>query len=730
MVEGDEEMNLKLMTKGLAGKLIRFVIIFVLCIGLVFAALSRLQVSELQKDVRIEEEKRLDLIEGEYSRSMEELTKDSILQLSIWAADMIDDEFWVVDHDIRVLASQVEDVYRYPEKYKRNPVYEPRMENSGTFALQLLCSTDYSDIDPATMEMMERLSNLAPMMKEIISGNEGYTLDVYISTPDNVTLAMDVFSDQKFDDNGHLKEYIPTDRPWYQGAVSLGDMYVSNAVHSYFYDFEEVIFGYPVYVDDKLVAVIEASSRIGIIEKKMAERNVGKSGFSVLISKNGQLVCSQRETGELKLRDDFGEDIRESVNPQLREMIDHGLEGKSDVDVVEVDGEKYYAAHAPLESIGWTQFSFVSVEEMNGPKDTLLASMETSTKELKGDISGDFKRQSVYLLIGILLFMLIAILAASSLAKRRVKPIEQMTEAVKGFVSDDLSFEMKDTYKTGDEIEDLANAFLFMSGKMKEYVDEIVANTAEKEKIKAEFEAASQIQRKMLPEIEPFISGEKRFELYAKMIPARDVGGDLYDFYFFDDDHLVLMIGDVSGKGVTAALFMALSKQMLKSQMQLHDGNLIEAMEEANKRLCEQSSNSMFVTVWLGVLELSTGLLQFVDAGHLYAAVKRGDKDFVLEKDNHSFLVAGLDFSTYKLNTTTLQKGDVLYLYTDGVTEAHSRTDELFGDKRLLDALNKQKDSSLEEMDNAVRDQIEEFSKETEQYDDITTLSLRFIGNN
>lgn len=718
-----------LFSKGLAGKLIRFVIIFVLGLGLVFFVMLDVQTSLLKKAVKDEEVSRLNLIQGEYRQSMDEYNEDSLLQLNIWAADKTDDDFWIVEHDMKSLGLQVEDVFRHPDHYARIPVKEPRKENAGKYVLQLLCPNGSENVDPKTIEIMERLANLGPMMEEMVRGNEGYTLDLYISTPDNVTLAMDNLSDGKFKEDGSIRDYIPSTRPWYKGAVETGGMFISSAVHSYFYDFNEVIFGYPIYVDGELVAVLEASTKLGVIEENMKTRNVGKEGFSVLISKDGQLVCSQREQGELALRDDLSEDIRTSVNPQLGEMIKHALSGAKDVDIITVDGEQFYAAHAPLETIGWTQFSFASVKEMTEPINNLVKDMEKSTDDTIKDISTDFSKHTVLLILGLLILMLIAILMASKIAKKRVRPIEQMSESVRSFVGENLEFKMQDVYKTGDEIQQLAESFDHMSTKMKEYLDEIIENTAEKERVKAEMEAATQIQKKMLPAVAPDFYGKNGYELFAKMETAKEVGGDLYDFYYLDDDRLVLMIGDVSGKGITAALFMALSKQMIKSQVLLHGGDLVEAMNEANKRLCEESVDAMFVTAWIGVLTLSTGALEFVNAGHVYAAVKRDNGEFVLEEDDHCVLMAGVDFAKYKLNRTTLNAGDVVYLYTDGVTEAHDKDDRLFGEERLLAALNEKADASCQELDEIVRRRVFEFAGETEQYDDITTVCFKYTGN-
>lgn len=718
-----------LFSKGLAGKLIRFVIIFVLGLGLVFFVMLYVQTSLLKKAVKDEEVSRLNLIQGEYRQSMDEYNEDSLLQLNIWAADKTDDDFWIVEHDMKSLGLQVEDVFRHPDHYARIPVKEPRKENAGKYVLQLLCPNGSENVDPKTIEIMERLANLGPMMEEMVRGNEGYTLDLYISTPDNVTLAMDNLSDGKFKEDGSIRDYIPSTRPWYKGAVETGGMFISSAVHSYFYDFNEVIFGYPIYVDGELVAVLEASTKLGVIEENMKTRNVGKEGFSVLISKDGQLVCSQREQGELALRDDLSEDIRTSVNPQLGEMIKHALSGAKDVDIITVDGEQFYAAHAPLETIGWTQFSFASVKEMTEPINNLVKDMEKSTDDTIKVISTDFSKHTVLLILGLLILMLIAILMASKIAKKRVRPIEQMSESVRSFVGENLEFKMQDVYKTGDEIQQLAESFDHMSTKMKEYLDEIIENTAEKERVKAEMEAATQIQKKMLPAVAPDFYGKNGYELFAKMETAKEVGGDLYDFYYLDDDRLVLMIGDVSGKGITAALFMALSKQMIKSQVLLHGGDLVEAMNEANKRLCEESVDAMFVTAWIGVLTLSTGALEFVNAGHVYAAVKRDNGEFVLEEDDHCVFMAGVDFAKYKLNRTTLNAGDVVYLYTDGVTEAHDKDDRLFGEERLLTALNEKADASCQELDEIVRRRVFEFAGETEQYDDITAVCFKYTGN-
>ncbi len=715
--------------KGLEGKLIKFVLIFVLCIGTAFLTVSYFQVSHLKDVVKEEGEKQTDLAQDSMEKAMTGITVDSLMTLNTWAADKIDDEFWILAHDIRVLASQVEDVYRNPDRYELLSVEQPKKSDAGKYVLQLLYPGGDKRADNDDINMIRRLANLEPMMAEIVRDNEGFAMDCLIATPGGLTLVMDNLSDKKFDEAGNIDYYDPRDRAWYKGAAETGDIFVSSALRSAFYDYNEVVMGYPVYLDGELVAVVEVSTKLDEIEKKMSERKVGNNGFAILISDEGQLVCSSKESGELMMGEDTDTDIRGAVNPELKELLTKALSGESGIEKVMVDSDYYHAAYSPVDTAGWTQITFVNENEILNPIKTLNFSMEVTKDLMLVDLSNHFKRSTILVIIILILIMLIAMASASSLAKKRVLPIQNMTEAVEGFVGQNMDFEMKDEYRTGDEIENLAESFETMSVKMKEYVKEIVNNAAEKERLQTEMEAARDIQNKMLPKRYPDFYNKPGYELYAKMTPAKNVGGDLYDFFYLDDDHLAVMLGDVSGKGVTAALFMVLCKQMIKSQLLAKDGDLVAAMTEANLRLLEEAADGMFVTVWLGVITLSTGELNFVDAGHMYAAIKRGDGDFVIEPDNHSMLVGALDFARFQLNTIKLEKGDMFYLYTDGVTEARNSDDEMFGEDRLLEALNEASwFLSVGELDTLVRNRVLEFAGDQEQYDDITTLVFKYTG--
>lgn len=249
----------------------------------------------------------------------------------------------------------------------------------------------------------------------------------------------------------------------------------------------------------------------------------------------------------------------------------------------------------------------------------------------------------------------------------------------------------------------------------------------EKERIGAELNVATQIQASMLPCVFPAFPEYEEFDIYASMDPAKEVGGDFYDFFLVDPDHLALVMADVSGKGVPAALFMMITKTLLKNAAQsgLCPGAVLETV---NNQLLENNEAGMFVTVWLGIYEISTGRLTAANAGHEYPAVKRVGGSFTLFKDKHGFVMGGMEDVTYREYELTLHAGDILFLYTDGVAEATNKEKQLYGTDRMLDALNKKENADSRELLFTVRADIDLFVGEAEQFDDITMLALKIKG--
>ncbi len=253
---------------------------------------------------------------------------------------------------------------------------------------------------------------------------------------------------------------------------------------------------------------------------------------------------------------------------------------------------------------------------------------------------------------------------------------------------------------------------------------DLTENTA---RISAELDLATKIQSDMLPSYFPAFPDRKEFDLYASMTPAKEVGGDFYDFFMIDDDHLALVIADVSGKGIPAAMFMMFSKNIIANNVMLGKSPA-KALTDANAAICANNTEEMFVTVWLGILEISSGRLTCANAGHEYPILRQNGGDFVLLKDKHDMSVGWFEECVYGEYEIQLKPGDRLFVYTDGVAEATNAEEELFGTDRTVAALNKNVNASPKEMLGNIKEAVDGFVKDAEQFDDLTMLALEYKG--
>ena len=312
--------------------------------------------------------------------------------------------------------------------------------------------------------------------------------------------------------------------------------------------------------------------------------------------------------------------------------------------------------------------------------------------------------------------------------KNMIAPIHLIAGEAEKFVDNNAEISDKlDTIKTKDEIQKLSESVLKMEIGIKEYIANITKITAEKERIGAELNVAKQIQADLLPSIFPAFPERAEFDIYATMDPAKEVGGDFYDFFMLDEDHLVFVIADVSGKGVPAALFMAIAKTLIKNQV-LKGDEPASVFEAVNNQLCENNKEGMFVTAWMGVLEVSTGNLTYVNAGHNPPVIKGEDGVFRYLKCYPDFVLAGMEGIPYTQASLQLHKGDSIYLYTDGVPDTINMKEEMYGDDKLEVALNLHKEETPEEILRAVKQELVEFAGEAEQFDDVTMLCINYRG--
>ena len=345
--------------------------------------------------------------------------------------------------------------------------------------------------------------------------------------------------------------------------------------------------------------------------------------------------------------------------------------------------------------------------------------------------------QRYWMIVGAEILILVTFFLFSMyqwLRKRVIAPLKQLEEVSASFVESSrqtqdpsrIDFKRADIH-TGDEMEVLSDALNAMFDDTRRYMTNLLSVTAEKEKIGAELNVATQIQADMLPRIFPAFPDRREFDLYAFMHPAREVGGDFYDFFLIDEDHLCMVIADVSGKGVPAALFMVIAKTLIKNQAMMGD-DPADILGKVNEQLCEGNDAMLFVTVWISILTISTGKGIAANAGHEHPVIRRAGGSYELVVYRHSPAVAAMEGMRFRQHSFELHPGDRLFVYTDGVPEATNAENELFGNERMLDVLNSQPDRKPHALLETMKREIDVFVGEAPQFEDITMLCLDYFG--
>lgn len=335
------------------------------------------------------------------------------------------------------------------------------------------------------------------------------------------------------------------------------------------------------------------------------------------------------------------------------------------------------------------------------------------------------------LLVVLLIFIVLEIRLESVLRKNASGPLEKTEKIVHDYMENKDSkaaVSLLGEINSRNEVQSLAEGFAGMITEIDNHIEHIEKMTAERERIDAELNVATQIQASMLPSVFPPFPDRTEFELYASMHPAKEVGGDFYDFFFTDEDHIVLVMGDVSGKGVPAALFMALSKTNIKNRT-IMGGSASDIIGYVNDALCEGNEEGMFVTLWFAVIDLRSGEGVSINAGHEDPFLKRQGGRYEAQQYEHDIILGAIEtMSPYTERRFKLEPGDALFVYTDGVAEAQNAAQELFGMERIDAALNKEENADTKRVIENVAEGIDEFVAGAPQFDDITMLSFKYLG--
>lgn len=701
-----------------------FFITMILVVGS-FLAVIGVQSSKLRRVAAEANEKQKQAITETASMTMQSVINDTLgndVQLKAVAAE---DVFGELKRQVEMTAQYAEVLYSSPDRYDQIDVKAPDAGKDGEPSVQLLTEEGVDLTDPAIASEIGLLGNMSDMLKNLYSNSR--VNSCFIASANGFCILADERSAAKTGENGKANYFSVRQRPWYKGAAESDGIYFSDVEKDTFTDNIGIVCSVPVYVDGKLAAV--AGADLFLEELAEAVESSSQEGrFIAVINQEGHVIFSPQKEGIFRVRtSDSAEDLRNTDNKELSAFIRDALSKSTDVETVTIDGKEYYMAGASLDTVGWALVSVVDRELTEIPQKMMEEELEGISAEATATYRGSVSNATRTLIILLLILFVLGAVSASILGKRIVRPLAIMTHKISSLSGTNPLFTMEDIFRTGDEVQVLAESFAKLSRRTVSYVEEITKITAEKERIGTELGMATSIQASQLPSIFPPFPDRREFEIYASMDPAKEVGGDFYDFFLVDDQHMAMVMADVSGKGVPAALFMMIAKILIKNRVLNGDSPAV-VLSKVNDQLLEGNDAKMFVTVWLGILDLTTGKGIAANAGHEHPAVCRKGGQYELVKYRHSPAIGAIDKLRFREHEFELQPGDSLFVYTDGVPEAENADQELFGTDRMLQALNKDPGASPKKILSNVMEGINAFVMNATQFDDITMLCMKYNG--
>ena len=558
----------------------------------------------------------------------------------------------------------------------------------------------------------QKIKSTRDIMMNILS-DDSSTGDLFYVSATGMHISTRYLSDDvMFDASVDLRT-----REWYTEAVKIDGIYWSSVYNDTFTGLPTFTCSRDIYDDNgNLLGVAAKDILAEEVCKDILDSNTDMIKYSFILNAKGDFLLDSDTdlyTDDLLDKETISQD---SYNTLHSTMID-----KNNGAVVTSD---MVAGFFTVKHIGWKIGVLLNYEKITGPVNhfsDMIENFGISSIRI-------FNTQIIWAIVSIIIIILIAafvlVFMSSKFSKTITNPIEALNNGVKQIARGDLSYTVRVDSK--DELEDLAESVNMMSSDLKKYMQSLKTVTAEKEKIHTELSVAKHIQKSMLPYIYPAFPDISSMDVYATMDPAKEVGGDFYDFFMVDDSHIAFVIADVSGKGVPAALFMVIAKTMIKNYAQTK--NSPEAVfNNVNDKLCEGNEESMFVTAFMGVLDINTGEFVYVNAGHNPPLLKRNGKDFEYMDMRKGFVLAGMEDLKYHQQSLTLYKGDVIYMYTDGVVEAQNNFGELYSENRLKNYLNSidAENMPIQKILKSVRKDVDEFVAGAAQFDDITMLVLK-----
>ncbi|MBQ9868441.1 MAG: SpoIIE family protein phosphatase [Ruminococcus sp.] len=704
---------------GLQQKILNLVLIFMLAMIGVFSAVSFYQSKKLTKTVKEARDEQQQAIETVSQDTMHQVINGTLVKTTALQAYIADDMFADLKSDVMTMQTLAQQLFSHKDTITPHPFSLPDASKNGQPTAQVLHEkgVDYKN--------SKYLGVAAHMSESMIAmyKSSGKLSNCFIGLADGTNLCVDELPANKYDKNGTLSDFPVRERPWYISAAEKKQLCFSGIEYDTYTRKLCVTCSAPVIVDGELYGVVGADIFLDAMDDYV-KNAANSTGLLCVINNEGQVIFSSDGGSAFKVETAANaSDLRKSANTELADFVTNSLKQRTELTQITVNNKPYYAAGAPMETVGWTVVTLVDKQATEMPAQQMIDQYDEINRNAQDafDESSAWSKTTTMIMIALLLILGSA--TALWVASKIVKPVETMTNDIIDGGKTGKLFEMKEIYKTNDEIEVLAQSFDDLTKKVVQYIKDITQITKEKERIGTELELARKIQADMLPNIYPAFPDRPEFDIYASMRPAKEVGGDFYDFYLIDKDHLGMVIADVSGKGVPAALFMMMSRILIKNYAMM-GYSPAQVLEQTNNSICMNNKEDMFVTVWYGVLEISTGKITAANAGHEFPIIKKQGGKFELLQDEHGFVIGGMEGMKYKEYEIQLDSGEMLFLYTDGVPEATDGENNMYGTDRLLEAMNSKEHTDPLELLGSITDNVDQFVGEADRFDDMTMLAV------
>lgn len=711
---------------GIQQKIFNLVLITMIIVAGIFVAVSAYQYREITEILAETSEEQLEAIDSISSSAMESIVRKTLKNTARMEAEIADGVFSNVRKNVNMLAEFVGKIMSAPESYPQIELFEPDIANEGVFSVQVLFEEGTNATSSKNRYNIGLMGNAADMMISMIA-DSGELGSCFIALEDGIMIVADDHPGTKFLESGEIMSFPIHERPWYIGAVQTGGIWFSDMEYDLFTGKMEVVCSMPVYHNGVLVAVVGFDIFLDFLSD-VVSGSAMQEGFMIILNEAGHVILSPKTEGVFKVQvSESALDLRMSFWAKLGFFVTNAMNGETDVRLVPVDKTEYFMTASKIDTVGWTVICIVDKADTTAPAEAIKVEYNRISNRAQEEFISGLEKSRTTMIVLLVISLILCSSGAVILAGRIVKPLTIMTKRISEMGEGHLNFKVKDVYKTKDEIQVIAEAFADLSVRTQNYIEQITKITAEKERIGAELNVAAKIQADMLPRIFPPYPNTKEFDLYASMTSAKEVGGDFYDFFMIDDNHIALVMADVSGKGVPAALFMVIAKTLIKDRA-LQGGTPAEILGDVNAQLCEGNEASLFVTVWLAIVDLRTGDGMAANAGHEHPALRHKGGEFQLVEYKHSPAVAVMDGMRFREHSFHLDPGDTVFVYTDGVPESTDNNNTLFGNERMLKALNREPDTDPKTILRNVEEGISEFIGDAEQFDDTTMLAFRYKG--